>query len=172
MYIVISMIWDSIPSIRVGLIYRSPSLFVGTNEDCTIFLKAFFACCESSVNVAPSQAFFLQKRRGVEPLCHPGRCGCVDTVMLCLGVIDPEGAQSRAIHSSQTLTFWMMVATRHANVFISLEFRHPRDIRCRWRTNSFQYLNGVWEWVQVTSDHVASHYTLLANAYSPKPAKS
>ena len=30
----------------------------------------------------------------------------------------------------------------------------------------------MWEWVQVMSDHVASHYTLLANAYSIKPAKS
>ena len=74
----------------------------------------------------------------------------------------------------------MMVATRHtfhgiqerANVFIPLEFRHPRDTRPRWRTASFQYLDGMWEWVQVTSDHVASHYTLLANAYSAKPAKS
>ena len=68
-----------------------------------------------------------------------------------------------------------MVATGHsfhsiqerANVFIPLEFRHPR-----WRTTSFQYLNGVWEWAQVMSDHVASHYTLLAKAYSTKPAKS
>ena len=100
--------------------------------------------------------------------------------MLCSGVINPEGAQSRAIRSSQTLTFWMMVATRHAfhgiqeraNVFIPLEFRHPRDMRPRWRTASFQYLDRVWEWVQVMSDHVASHYTLLANAYSTKPAKS
>ena len=73
-----------------------------------------------------------------------------------------------------------MVATRHAfhgiqeraNVFIPLEFRHPRDMRPRWRTASFQYLSGVWEWVQVMSDHMASHYRLLANAYSTKPAKS
>ena len=73
-----------------------------------------------------------------------------------------------------------MLATRHAfygiqeiaNVFIPLEFRHPRGMRPRWRTASFQYLNGVWEWVQVTSDHVASYYLLLANAYGTKPAKS
>ena len=140
MYIVIPMIWGGIPYIRVGLVYQSPSLFVGTNEDCTIFLKAFFARCESSVNIAPSQAFFLQKRRGVGPLCCPMPSWiCVDTVMLCPGVIDPEVAKSQAIRSSQTLTFQMMVATRHAfhgiqeraNVFIPLEFRHPRDMRPR-----------------------------------------
>ena len=181
MYIVVPMIQRGIPYVRVGLIYRSPSLFVGTNEDCTIFLKAFFAHCESSVNITLSQAFFLQKRRGVGPLCHPMPSWiCVDSVTLCPAVIDPEGAQSRAIHSSQTLTFWMMVATRHAfhgiqeraNVFIPLEFRHPRDMRPRWRTASFQYLDGVWECIQVMSDHMASHYTLLANAYGAKPAKS
>ena len=73
-----------------------------------------------------------------------------------------------------------MVATRHAfhsiqeraNVFILLEFRHPRDMRPRWRTSSFQYLSGVWKWAQMMSDHVASHYTLLTNAYGAKPAKS
>ena len=105
---------------------------------------------------------------------------CVDSVTLCPAVIDPEGAQSRAIRSSQTLSFWMMVATRHAfhgiqeraNVFIPLEFRHPRDMRPRWRTASFQYLDGVWECIQVMSDHMASHCTLLANAYGAKPAKS
>ena len=73
-----------------------------------------------------------------------------------------------------------MVATRHvfhsiqerANVFIQLEFRHPRDMRPRWRTASFQYLDRMWELVQVMSDHVASHYTLLANAYGAKLAMS
>ena len=99
---------------------------------------------------------------------------------MCPGVIDPEGVQAHAIHSSQKLTFHMMLATKHhfhsiqerANVFIPLEFRDPRDIRPRWRTASFQYLDGVWEWVQVMSDHVASHYTLLANAHGAKPAQS
>ena len=105
---------------------------------------------------------------------------CVDTVTPCPGVIDPEGAQAHAIHSSQTLTFCMMLATKHhfhgiqerANVFIPLELRDQRDIRPRWRTASFQYLDRVWEWVQVTSDHVASHYMLLANAHGAKPAQS
>ena len=95
MYIVVPMIWGGIPYIGVGLIYQSPSLFVGTNEDCSIFLKAFFAHCESSVDVVPRQAFFMQIRRGIGPLCHPMPSWiCVDTVTLCLGVINPEGAQS------------------------------------------------------------------------------
>ena len=175
------MIQGGIPYIGVGHVYRSPSLHVGTNEDCTIFLKAFFACCETSVDVAPSQAFFCRKRRELGPLCCPMPSWiCVDTVTPCPGVIDLEGAQAHAIHSSQTLTFCMMLATKHyfhciqesANVFIPLEFRDLRDIRSRWRTASFQYLEGMWEWVQVTSDHVASHYTLLANAHGAKPAQS
>ena len=45
-------------------------------------------------------------------------------------------------------------------------------MRPRWRTASFQYLDRVWEWVQVMSGHVASHYTLLANVFGAKPAKS
>ena len=175
------MIQGGIPYVGVELNYRSLSLYVGTNEDCTIFLKAFFAHWESSIEVAPSQAFFLKKRRELGPLCHPMLSWiCVDTVTACPGVIDPEGAQAHSIHSSQTLTFCMTLATKHhfhciqerANVFISLEFRDLRDIRPRWRTASFQYLDGVWEWVQVASDHVASHYTLLANAHGAKPAQS
>ena len=47
-------------------------------------------------------------------------------------------------------------------VFIPLEFRDPQDTRSQWRVASFEYLDGVWEWVQVTSDHVTSHYTMLA----------
>ena len=181
MYVVVPMIQGGIPYVRVGLIYQSPSLYVGTNEDCTIFLKAFFTHCESSVYVTPSQAFFLRKRRELGPLCCPMPSWiCVNTSTPCPGVIDPEGAQAHAIHSSQALTFCMMLATKHhfhdiqerANVFIPLEFRDPRDIRPRWRTASFQYLNGVWEWVQVMSDHMASHYTLLANAHGAKPAQS
>ena len=47
-------------------------------------------------------------------------------------------------------------------VFILLEFRDHQDIRSLWRVTSFEYLDGAWEWVQVTSDHVANHYTMLA----------
>ena len=35
---------------------------------------------------------------------------------------------------------------------------------------SSSYLDGVWEWIQVKSDHVASHYALLVAAYSAVPA--
>ena len=152
MYVVVPMIQGGILYVRVGLIYQSPSLYVGTNEDCTIFLKAFFAHCESIVDIAPSQAFFLRKRRELGPLCHPMLSWiCVDTVTACTGVIDPEGAQAHAIYSSQTLTFHMMLATKHhfhsiqerVNVFIPLEFRDLRDSRPRWRTASFQYLDRV-----------------------------
>ena len=74
----------------------------------------------------------------------------------------------------------MMLATKHhfhdiqerANIFIPLEFRNSRDTRPKWRTASFQYLDGVWEWVQVTSDHVASTYPLLATTHGAKPAQS
>ena len=41
-----------------------------------------------------------------------------------------------------------------------------------WRTAFYSYLNGVWEWVQVTSDHVANHYTALAHAYATTKASS
>ena len=80
MYVVVPVIQGGIPYIGVGLVYRSPSLYVGTNEDCTIFLKAFFTHCESSIDVAPSQAFFLRKRRELGPLGHPMPPWiCVDT---------------------------------------------------------------------------------------------
>ena len=106
MYVVVHVIQSGIPYVGVGLIYRSPSLYVGTNEDCTIFLKAFFTCCESSIDVTPSQAFFLRKRRELGPLCCPMLSWiCVNTVTPCPGVIDPEEAQAHAIHSSQTLSF-------------------------------------------------------------------
>ena len=181
MYVVVPMIQGGIPYVGVGLIYQSPSLYVGTNEDCTIFPKAFIAHCESSIDITPSQAFFLRKRRELGPLCHPMLSWrCVDTITACPGVINPEGAQAHTIHSSQTLTFHMLLATKHhfhgiqerANVIIPLEFRDLRDIRPRRRTASFQYLNRVWEWVQVMTDHVASHYTLLANANGAKQAQS
>ena len=39
-----------------------------------------------------------------------------------------------------------------------------------WRTAFFSYLNRVWEWIQVTSNHMANHYTLLAHAYAAEKA--
>ena len=122
----------------------------------------------------PSQAYFLQKRRGVGPLCclMPSWI-CVDTSIPSPGVIDKEGADTIGVHSSQTITFWMMITSHFFNgikershVFIPLEFNHQKDTRPMWRTAFFSYLDGVWEWVQVISDHMANHYTLLAHAYA------
>ena len=59
-----------------------------------------------------------------------------------------------------------------AHVFIALEFKHCRDTQSLQRTAFFSYLDGVWEWVQVTSDHVANHYTTLAHAYAATKASS
>ena len=66
MYVVVPMIQGGIPYIAVGLIYHPPSLYVGTNEDCTIFLKAFSTHCESSIDFTP---------------CHHGY---VSTLSLCV----------------------------------------------------------------------------------------
>ena len=74
----------------------------------------------------------------------------------------------------------MMITTSHffngteerSHVFIPLEFKHQRDTSPMWRTAFFLNLDGVWEWVQVTSNHVANHYTLLAHAYAIAKASS
>ena len=74
----------------------------------------------------------------------------------------------------------MMITTNHffygieerSHVFIPLEFKHCRDTRPLWRTAFFFYLDGVWEWVQVTSDHVTKHYIALAHPYAATKASS
>ena len=148
---------------------------------CATFLRTFFNLCESEIDVAPSQAYFLLKRRGVGPICHPMLSWiCVDTLILCPGVVDKEGADTISVHSSQTITFQMMIITFHffhgieerSHVFIPLEFKYCKDTRPLWRMAFFSFLAGVWEWVQGTSDHVANHYTLLAHAYATAKASS
>ena len=167
--------------IGVGLIYKSHGLFAGNVERYATFLRTFFDRCESEIDVAPSQAYFLCKRRGVGPLCHPMPSWiCVDTLISCPGVVNKEGADTVGVHSSQTITFRMMITTTHffygieerTRVFIPLEFKHHKDTRPLWRTAFFSYLNGVWDWVQVTSDHVANHFTALAHAYAATKASS
>ena len=167
--------------IRVGLIYKPHGLFAGDIERCTIFLRTFFNRCESEINVAPSQAYFLCERRGVGPLCHPMPTWiCVDSIIPCPGVIDKEGADTVGVHSSQTITFRMMITSTHffcgieerAHVFIPLKFKHHRDTQSLWRTAFFSYLDRVLKWVQVASDHVANHYTTLAHAYAATKASS
>ena len=91
---------------------------------------------------------------------------------------EPQKTQSRAIYLTQTLTFCLMLASNHhfegieekVTIFIPLEFRDSQDIRSLWRVAMFEYLDGAWEWVQVMSDHVASHCTMLAVQGVAKPA--
>ena len=138
MYIVAPVVKAGMTYIGVGLIYKPHGLFTGGVERCVTFLRTFFDRCESKIDVAPSQAYFLQKRRGVGPLCHPMPTWiCVDSITPCPGVTDKEGADTVGIHSSQTITFRMMVALTHffhgiqerAHVFIPLDFKHPKDNR-------------------------------------------
>ena len=180
-YIVAPMVKARMTFIGVGLIYKPHGLFAGGVERCATFLRTFFNRCVSEVDVAPSPAYFLQKRRGVSPLCHSMPTWiCVDSIIPCPDVIDKEGADTVSVHSSQTITFRMMITLTHffhgiekrAYVFIPLDFKHPRDNQSLWRTGSFSYLDGVWEWVQVICDHVANHYTALAHAYAATKASS
>ena len=164
-YIVAPMVKVGMTYIGVGLIYKPHGLFAGGVQRCATFLRTFFDRCESEIDVAPSQAYFLQKRRSVGPLsCPMPTWICVDSIIPCPGTIDKEGADMVGVHSSQTITFTMMITSTHsfhgieerAHVFILLHFKHPRDNQSLWRTGFFSYLDGVWEWIQVTCDHVAN----------------
>ena len=99
--------------VRVGLVYKPHGLFAGNVKECATLLRIFFDRCESEINVAPSQAYFLQKRRGVGSLCHlmPSWI-CVDAIIPCPSV-NEKGADTFGVHSSQTITFQMMITTSH-----------------------------------------------------------
>ena len=181
MYILVPMVKGGMHYIGVGLIYKPHGLFAGNVKRCATFLRTFFDRCESEIDVASSQAYFLCKRRGVGPLCHPMPSWiCVDTLIPCPDVVNKEGADTIGVHSSKTIIFRMMITANdffcgikeRAHVFIPLEFKHCRDTRPLWRTAFFSYLDGVWDWVQVTSDHVANHSTALAHAYVTTKASS
>ena len=106
MYVVTPMVKGGMHYVGGGLVYKPHNLFTGNIEKCTTFLRTFFNRCESENDVTPSQAYFLQKRRGVGLLCHPmPSCICVNTIVTCLGVIDKQGADSIGVHSSQTISF-------------------------------------------------------------------
>ena len=64
MYIVAPMVMAGMTYMGVGLIYKPHGLFAGGIKRCATFLRTFFNRCESEIDVAPSQAYFLQKRRG------------------------------------------------------------------------------------------------------------
>ena len=154
MYVVTPMVKGGMHYIGVGLVYKPHGLFAGNVKKCATFLRTFFDRCESKINVAPSQAYFLRKRRGVGPLCclMPSWI-CVDTIIPCPGVVNKERANTIGVHLSQAITFQMMIATSHffhgikerSHVFILLEFKHHRDTRPMWRSAFFSYLDGVWE---------------------------
>ena len=105
---------------------------------------------------------------------------CVDSIIPFPGVIDKEGADTVGVYSSQTITFRMMIASTHffhgikerVHVFIPLKFKHHRNTQSLWRTAFFSYLDRVWEWVQVISDHVANHCTALAHTNAATKASS
>ena len=68
--------------------------------------------------------------KGVGPLSHPMPTWiCVNSIIPCPGVIDKEGADNVGVHSSQTITFRMMITSTHffhgikerAHVFIPLK---------------------------------------------------
>ena len=114
MYIVTTMVKGGMHYMGVCLIYKPHGLFTGNIKRCATFLRTFFDRCESEINVAPSQAYFLQKKRRVEPLCHPmPSCICVDILIPCPSVVDKEGADTIGVHLSQTITFRMMITTSH-----------------------------------------------------------
>ena len=136
MYIVAPMVKAGMTYVGVGLVYKPHGLFAGDVKRCATFLRTFFDRCESEINVASSQAYFLQERRSVSPLCHPMPTWiCVDSIIPCPGVIDKEGAEMVVVHSSQMITFRMMIVSTHffhgikerVHVFIPLYFKHPRD---------------------------------------------
>ena len=112
MYIVAPMVKGGMHYIRVGLIYKPHGLFAGNIKRCATFLRTFFNRCQSEIDVTPSQAYFLHKRRGVGPLYHPMLSWiCVDTLISCPGVVDKEGADTIGVHSLQAITFRMMITT-------------------------------------------------------------
>ena len=154
--VLVPMVKGGVYYIGVSLVYRSHNWFVGDVKKCKAFLKTFFNRCGREPTVIPSQAYFLWKRRGVGALCHPMSSWiCINTIISCPGVIN-RGANTIGVYSSQTITFRMVTSSHffngikeRAHAFIPLNFRHRKDTRF-----FFSYLNGVWEWVQVTSDHV------------------
>ena len=101
MYIVAPMVKAGMTYVGVGLIYKPHGLFAGGIKRCATFLRTFFDRCESEVDVAPSQAYFLWKRRGVGPLFHPMPTWiCANSIITCPGMIDKEGADMVGVHSS------------------------------------------------------------------------
>ena len=138
----------------------------------------FFDRCESEINVAPSQAYFLRKRRGGLSVtqCH---LGSVWTPSSHVWVWSTRKELTHSwcsfipnhhfLNDDHNIVLLQWYRRKVACVHTS-GVKHQRDTRLMWRTAFFSYRNG--EWVQVTSDHIANHYTLLAHAYAATKASS
>ena len=59
MYIVAPMVKAGITYIGVGLINKPHGLFAEDIKKCATFLRTFFNRCESEIDVAPNQVYFL-----------------------------------------------------------------------------------------------------------------
>ena len=59
MFIVAPMVKGGMHYVGVGLVHKPHGLFAGNIERCATFLRTFFDRCESEIDVAPSQAYFL-----------------------------------------------------------------------------------------------------------------
>ena len=112
LYVVTPMVKGGMYYVGVGLVYKPHGFFARNIERCATFLRTFFDRCESEIDVAPSQAYYFERGvwdLSVTPCCH----GSVNTLILCPGMVDKEGADTIDVHSSQTITFQMMIATSH-----------------------------------------------------------
>ena len=144
MYTVAPMVKGGMHYIKVGFVYKPHGLFAGNVKRCATFLRTFFNRCESEIDVAPSQAYFLQKRRGVGPLCHPMPSWiCVNTLIPCPGVVDKEGADTTGVYSQQLLWHQGEVTCIHTT-----GVQAPQRHKASLEDSGSSYLNGVWEWVQ------------------------
>ena len=81
MYIVAPLVKAGMTCVGVGLVYKPHGLFAGGIKRCAMFLRTFFDRCVSEINVAPSQAYFLQKRRVLS--VTPCQLGYVLTPSFC-----------------------------------------------------------------------------------------
>ena len=59
MCVVTPMVKGGMHYIGAGLVNKPHGLFAGNVKKCATFLRTFFNRCESEINVAPSQAYFL-----------------------------------------------------------------------------------------------------------------
>ena len=59
MYVVAPMVKGGMHYVGVGLVYKPHNLLAGNIKKCAMCLRTFFDRCESEIDVAPSQVYFL-----------------------------------------------------------------------------------------------------------------